>query len=52
MERIKPPSVVQLAQDTTDLIKVTNKGAKGLGSLKNTEKEEMFLHPVIAITPE
>ena len=31
---------------------MTNKGEKSLGTLKNTETEEMFLHPVIAITPE
>lgn len=52
LERIVQQEVVLLPQDTTELIKVTNKGAKGLGTLKKIEKEEMFLHPVIAITPE
>ena len=41
-----------LPQDTTDIIKVTNKGPKGVGTLKNTEKDEIFFHPVIAITPD
>lgn len=52
LERIKQQPVVLLPQDTTDIIKVTNKGSKGLGTLKNTEKDEIFLHPVIAMTPE
>jgi len=52
VERIIEQEIVLLPQDTTELIKVINKGEKGLGTLKKTEKEEMFLHPVIAITPE
>ena len=36
LERIKQQPVVLLPQDTTDIIKVTNKGAKGVGTLKNT----------------
>jgi hypothetical protein len=43
--------VVLLAQDTTDLIHTITKGPKGLGTLKETEKRETFLHPTIAITP-
>lgn len=52
VERIKQQPVVLLAQDTTDIIKVTNKGCKGIGTLKNTEKDEIFLHPVLAITAD
>jgi hypothetical protein len=52
LERIKQQSVVQLPQDTTEIIRERNKGSKGIGTLKKTEKEELFLHPVIAITPE
>ena len=52
LKRIKQQSVVLLPQDTTDIIKVTSKGLKGIGNLKNTEKDEIFLHPMIAVTPE
>jgi len=52
LERIKQQPVVLLPQDTTDIIRVRNKGCKGIGTLKNIEKDEIFLHPVIAITPE
>jgi len=53
LERIKQQAVVLLPQDTTELIHVKTKGAKeGFGTLKETEKEEIFLHPVIAITPD
>ena len=52
LERIKEHKVVLLPQDTTELIHVKTKGAKGLGTIKVTEKEEIFLHPVIAITPD
>ena len=54
LERIKQQPVVLLPQDTTDIVKVINKGSKGkgMGTIKNTEKKEIFLHPVIAITPE
>lgn len=51
LERIKEQKVALLPQDTTELIHVKTKGAKGLGTIKETEKEEIFLHPVIAITP-
>ncbi len=54
LERIKQQPVVLLPQDTTDIVKVINKGPKSkhLGTIKLTEKEEIFLHPVIAVTPE
>lgn len=52
LERIRHQPVVLLPQDTTELIHVVNKGAKGVGTLKNTEKHERFLHPVLAITPD
>lgn len=54
LERIKQQPVVLLPQDTTDIVKVINKGSKDkrLGTIKHTEKEEVFLHPVIAVTPE
>lgn len=52
LERIRGQRVVLLPQDTTELIHVVNKGAKGVGTLKNTEKTERFLHPVLAITPD
>jgi hypothetical protein len=51
LERIRKQPVVLLPQDTTDCIRVANKGPKGMGTLKNTEKEEIFIHPAIAITP-
>jgi hypothetical protein len=52
LERIKTQKVVLLPQDTTELIHVKTKEAKaGLGTIKATEKEEIFLHPVLAITP-
>ena len=53
LERIKAQKIVLLPQDTTELIHVKTKGTKaGFGSLKETEKEEIFLHPVVAITPD
>jgi hypothetical protein len=52
LERIKQQKVVLLPQDTTDFIRVINKGSNGIGTLKHTEKEEIFFHPTIAITPE
>lgn len=51
IERISCYPVVLLVQDTTDLIHTITKGSKGLGTLKETEKQEVFLHPTIAITP-
>ena len=51
IERISCYPVVLLVQDTTDLIHTITKGPKGLGTLKETEKQEVFLHPTIAITP-
>ncbi len=51
IERISCYPVVLLAQDTTDLIHTITKGSKGIGTLKETEKQEVFLHPTIAITP-
>lgn len=51
IERISCYPVVLLIQDTTVLIHTINKGPKGLGTLKKTEKRELFLHPTIAITP-
>lgn len=52
LERIRQQPVVLLPQDTTELIHVFNKGAKGIGTLQNTEKQVAFLHPVLAITPD
>lgn len=52
LARIREQPVVLLPQDTTDLIHVVTKNAKGIGTLKNTEKCERFLHPVLAITPD
>jgi hypothetical protein len=52
LERIKQQAVVLLPQDTTDFIHVVNKGSKGIGTLKKTEKDEIFFHPVLAITPD
>jgi len=52
MERISCYPVVLLVQDTTDLIHTITKGSKGLGTIKETEKREVFLHPTIAITPD
>jgi hypothetical protein len=51
IERIRCYPVVLLPQDTTDLVHTINKGSKGLGTIKETEKKELFLHPTIAITP-
>ena len=51
IERIFCYPVVLLVQDTTDLIHTITKGSKGIGTLKETEKQEVFLHPTIAITP-
>lgn len=51
IERISCYPVVLLVQDTTDLVHTISKGPKGLGTLKKTEKHEIFLHPTIAITP-
>lgn len=52
LERIKQQAVALLPQDTTDFIHVINKGPKGIGTLKQTEKNEFFLHPTIAITSD
>lgn len=52
LERIKEQPVVLLPQDTTELIHVTLKGTKeGFGTIKESEKQVIFLHPVMAITP-
>jgi len=51
LERISCYPVVILVQDTTDLIHTITKGPLGFGTLKETEKHEIFLHPTIAITP-
>jgi len=51
IKRISCYPVILLAQDTTDLIHTITKGPLGLGTLKETEKREIFLHPTIAITP-
>ena len=51
VERISCYPVVLLLQDTTDLVQTINKRSKGLGTLKETEKQEIFLHPSIAVTP-
>jgi hypothetical protein len=50
LERIRQPPVVLLPQDTTEII-LTRQSSLGLGTLKKVEKEELFLHPVLAITP-
>jgi len=52
IKRIACHQVVLLPQDTTDLVSTINKGSKGLGTIKETEKTELFLHPTIAITPD
>ena len=44
VERIESIPVVLLVQDTTDLIQTITKGSKGIGTLKETEKREIFLH--------
>jgi hypothetical protein len=41
-----------LIQDTTDLVHTITKGSKGLGTLKETEKQEVFLHLTHAVTPD
>ncbi len=51
IKRIACHQVVLLPQDTIDLVYTINKDSKGLGTLKETEKTEIFLHPTIAITP-
>ncbi|MCP4610023.1 MAG: IS4 family transposase, partial [Planctomycetes bacterium] len=52
LERINKEPVVILSQDTSKLIHMVNKGPKELGTLKNMEKDEVMLHPTIALTPE
>lgn len=52
LERIRSCSVVLLSQDTTMLDYSVEKGKKGIGTLKITEKRELLLHPTLALTPQ
>ena len=52
LERIRSCSVVLLPQDTTTLDYSVEKGKKGIGTLKITEKRELMLHPTLALTPQ
>jgi len=45
LERIRQQPVVLLPQDTTDVM-LTRQHPVGLGTLKKTDKEALFLHPV------
>lgn len=51
LERIRRQPVVLLPQDTTEMI-LTRQSSLGIGTLKKTAKKELFVHPVLAITPE
>lgn len=52
LERMAACPVVLLAQDTTGYDEYLCLGAKGLGTLKNTETHQRRLHPTVAFTPE
>jgi Transposase DNA-binding/Transposase Tn5 dimerisation domain len=51
VKRIAAEPVVLIVQDTTFLEYIKNGEGKGLGTLRETSREEHLLHPSVAFTP-
>ena len=52
LQRISCCPVALLVQDTTEMDKTVDLGAKGIGTIKQHKKHVRRLHPTIAFTPE
>lgn len=52
LERIRNESIVLLPQDTTELDYSSKKQTSGIGKLHYENHLGVFLHPVLAVTPE